>query len=421
MTAPVRVDPVRVGVVGFGLRASLARAVVDSGLGEVTTVLDPSERGRTDARRALGGDLPIAESLDALLASGVEAIMVLSPDDTHRDVAVAALRAGVPVFCEKPLAITIADCDDVLRTAYETRTRLYVGHNMRHMPRRAPDAGRDHQRPDRHRTVGLVPPLRRPRRRLLLQGLARRPAALTGLLLQKGAHDLDVIHWLAGGYTRRTSAMGQLAVYGSIGARREPGEARMTDWYDPTGWPPSALTGLNPVVDVEDLSMMLMELDNGVLASYEQCHFTPDYWRNYTVIGNAGRVENFGDGPGGGSRSGTDGRPAGRGRTTRLADRRHRGGPRRRRRGHDRRVPALRPQRRADRDVADRRPGGRGRRGARPPSRSAATARPYRCRSWTRTWSPTSRAARPDAGPCRQLVQAFQSAAYSPSAATSSS
>jgi predicted dehydrogenase len=45
--------------------------------------------------------------------------------------------------------------------------------------------------------------------------------------------------------------------------------------------------------------MALMELDNGVLASYEQCHFTPDYWRNYTVIGTDGRLENFGDtGPG---------------------------------------------------------------------------------------------------------------------------
>jgi predicted dehydrogenase len=299
MTAPVRVDPVRVGVVGFGLRASLARAVVDSGLGEVTTVLDPSERGRTDARRALGGDLPIAESLDALLASGVEAIMVLSPDDTHRDVAVAALRAGVPVFCEKPLATTIAHCDDVLRTAYETQTRLYVGHNMRHMPvvrqlREVITSGR----------IGTVRSVWC--RHFVGHGgdfyfrdwhADRRHS--TGLLLQKGAHDLDVIHWLAGGYTRRTSAMGRLAVYGSIGARREPGEARMTDWYDPTGWPPTALTGLNPVVDVEDLSMMLMELDNGVLASYEQCHFTPDYWRSYTVLGDAGRVENFGDGPGG--------------------------------------------------------------------------------------------------------------------------
>jgi hypothetical protein len=43
---------------------------------------------------------------------------------------------------------------------------------------------------------------------------------------------------------------------------------------------------------------MQMVLDNGVLASYQQCHFTPDYWRNYTVIGTKGRLENFGDGPG---------------------------------------------------------------------------------------------------------------------------
>ncbi|HEU4546466.1 MAG TPA: Gfo/Idh/MocA family oxidoreductase [Microlunatus sp.] len=299
MTATGRGGPVGVGVVGFGLRASLARAVVESGLGEVTAVHDPSERGRADARRALGSEVPIAESLDALLASGVEAIMVLSPDDTHRDVAVAALRAGVPVFCEKPLATTIADCDDVLQTAYETRTRLYVGHNMRHMPvvrqlRDVITSGR----------IGTVRSVWC--RHFVGHGgdfyfrdwhADRRHS--TGLLLQKGAHDLDVIHWLSGGYTRRTSAMGRLAVYGDISARREPGEARMTDWYDPTGWPPSALTGLNPVVDVEDLSMMLMALDNGVLASYEQCHFTPDYWRSYTVIGDAGRVENFGDGPGG--------------------------------------------------------------------------------------------------------------------------
>ena len=45
--------------------------------------------------------------------------------------------------------------------------------------------------------------------------------------------------------------------------------------------------------------MVLMRLESGVLASYEQCHFTPDYWRNYTVIGTRGRLENFGDGEGG--------------------------------------------------------------------------------------------------------------------------
>ncbi|GHH51205.1 hypothetical protein [Streptomyces candidus] len=48
------------------------------------------------------------------------------------------------------------------------------------------------------------------------------------------------------------------------------------------------------------MSLLNLRPDNGVLApAYQQRHFTPDYWRNYTVIGGAGRLENFGDGPGG--------------------------------------------------------------------------------------------------------------------------
>ena len=43
--------------------------------------------------------------------------------------------------------------------------------------------------------------------------------------------------------------------------------------------------------------MMQMRLDNGVFASYQQCHYTPDGWRNYTIIGTEGRIENFGDAP----------------------------------------------------------------------------------------------------------------------------
>jgi predicted dehydrogenase len=50
------------------------------------------------------------------------------------------------------------------------------------------------------------------------------------------------------------------------------------------------------VVDVEDLALVQMQLANGVLATYDQCHFTPDYWRNFTVIGDEGRIENFGNG-----------------------------------------------------------------------------------------------------------------------------
>jgi predicted dehydrogenase len=124
-------------------------------------------------------------------------------------------------------------------------------------------------------------------------------ANVTSLLLQKASHDIDIIHMLGGGYTRRVVGMGDLMVYGDVTDRRERVGETVDDWFSFGNWPPASQTGLNPVVDVEDLSMMMMTLDNGVQASYQQSHFTPDYWRNYTVIGTEGRLENVGDTAGG--------------------------------------------------------------------------------------------------------------------------
>jgi predicted dehydrogenase len=58
---------------------------------------------------------------------------VTTPDFLHEEQAVAALEAGKAVYLEKPMAITIPGCDRILETAYRTKTRLYLGHNMRHM------------------------------------------------------------------------------------------------------------------------------------------------------------------------------------------------------------------------------------------------------------------------------------------------
>lgn len=290
----------RIGVVGVGQRADLATLANRPGVARVVSCADPSPRGRTDARRLFGADVTVRERYEELLDDRLDAVFVLTPDHLHTGPALRFLDAGVPVFVEKPLTITVEDCDALLGTAFRSRTRLYVGHNLRHLPvlrrmRELIDGG----------AIGTVRAVWC--RHFVGHGgdfyfkdwHAER-AHTGGLLLQKGAHDLDVIHWLAGGYTRDVVAHGTLAVYGGNPRRpgREPlpGQERMPDWFDPGIWPPSALRDLHPVIDVEDLSMMLGRLDNGVLTSYQQCHFTPDYWRNYTVIGDEGRMENFGDG-----------------------------------------------------------------------------------------------------------------------------
>ncbi|MFE1798889.1 Gfo/Idh/MocA family protein [Streptomyces sp. NPDC059517] len=290
----------RVGVVGVGQRAPLATLANRPGVARVVSCADPDSRGRKDARRLFGPDVTVHERYEDMLDDSLDAVFVLTPDHLHTGPALFFLDAGTAVFVEKPLAITVEDCDSLLAAAFRSRTRLYVGHNLRHLPmlrrmRELIDKGE----------IGTVRSIWC--RHFVGHGgdfyfkdwHAER-AHTNGLLLQKGAHDLDVIHWLAGGYTRDVVAHGTLAVYGDNPRRPArapvPGGERMPDWYDPDVWPPSALRDLNPVIDIEDLSMMLGRLDNGVLTSYQQCHFTPDYWRNYTVIGDEGRLENFGDG-----------------------------------------------------------------------------------------------------------------------------
>ena len=88
--------------------------------------------------------------------------------------------------------------------------------------------------------------------------------------------------------------MGGLTVYDQIADRHPPGErGDLSPRLE--HWPPLSQTGMNSLIDVEDISMMQMQLDNGVFAAYQQCHFTPDYWRNYTIIGTEGRIENVGN------------------------------------------------------------------------------------------------------------------------------
>jgi predicted dehydrogenase len=289
----------RFGVVGLGARSRIAQYAHRPGEGsEVVAVCDPVA-GQRDLALELYPDATAYSDHSELLDQKLDGVFLTTPDDLHEGPAIDFLQAGVSVFVEKPLAITTEGSDRVLQAAYDSGARLYVGHNMRHMP------------------VVLT------MRQLIQDGAIGDVKAIwcrhfvghggdfyfkdwhadrtrtTGLLLQKGAHDIDVMHWLAGGYTTRVNAMGALTLYGGITDRMDRTGQRFKDFVSSDNWPPLEQKGLAPVMDVEDLSMANLLLDNGVFLTYEQCHYTPDYWRNYTVIGTHGRLENFGDTAGG--------------------------------------------------------------------------------------------------------------------------
>ncbi|BBC31321.1 Inositol 2-dehydrogenase [Streptomyces graminofaciens] len=108
---------VRVGVVGAGNMgadhvSTLHRWVSGA---EVTRVADID----ADRAAAIAAGVPGARSTDdahALIDDPeVDAVVIASHDTTHADLAVAAVRAGKPVMCEKPLAPTVEECVRVVR------------------------------------------------------------------------------------------------------------------------------------------------------------------------------------------------------------------------------------------------------------------------------------------------------------------
>ena len=289
----------RIGVIGVASRGGLAALAHDPDAGvRLVAGADIRAEALEAFRARYGADIfTTLDYRELLKRQDIDAVFITTPDFLHEEQAIAAMEAGKAVYLEKPMAITIDGCDRILRTALTTRCKLYLGHNMRHFSVL--------QRMKALIDEGVIGEVKTAwcRHFVSYGGDAyykdwhaeRRYS--TGLLLQKGAHDIDVLHWLCGGYTRRVTAMGALSVYGQVENRRDINEPAVVRFND-ENWPPLSQTGLNPVIDVEDVNMMLMQLDNGVLASYSQCHFSPDAWRNYTIIGTEGRLENFGDIPG---------------------------------------------------------------------------------------------------------------------------
>lgn len=288
-------EKMRLGMIGTGGRGSMYKLWMKNPRVEVVAGADVNPA----ARQAFAEELPRAFAAEdyrrVLERKDVDAVAVCTPDRLHREHAVAALQAGKHLFCEKPLAISIEDCDDILRAWQSAGVRMMVGFNMRYayfcvkMKELVDDGaiGEIKTAWTRH-FVGWGG-------RFYYHDWHANSSNTTGLLLQKATHDLDIMHWVCNTRTVRTAAFGKLMYYGGdmpdelrcgVCDIREscPEEAQKCDAHED-------LCAFRREVDVEDVSVMVMQYANGIQAAYQQCHFSPHYERNYTFIGAEGRIE----------------------------------------------------------------------------------------------------------------------------------
>ncbi|KRG15436.1 oxidoreductase [Virgibacillus soli] len=285
----------RIGIIGVGGRSTIVEYWhKPNGNSVVVGAADVSEEALQQFKESINPEAFITNDYHELLArEDIEAVAILTPDHMHEEHVTAAFRAGKHVYCEKPLAITSESCDRILDEWEKSGKHLMIGFNMRYMPmyqtmKGIIDSGEIGEIKAvwvRH-FVGFGG-------WFYYHDWHGKRANTTSLLLQKASHDFDVIHWLTGKYTKKVAAFGSLDYYGGS----MPNDLHCPDCELKETCPEASFDRLNQCafrqeIDVEDNNMVMMELEGGIKASYLQCHFTPDYSRNYTFIGTKGRLEN---------------------------------------------------------------------------------------------------------------------------------
>jgi len=140
--------------------------------------------------------VPVGESLGALGAGPLDAVLVATPPDSHCSLAAEVLRRGAHLLIEKPLALDPSEAGSLLTLARGARRQVWVGFNRRFRPaytalrRRLRDVP-----PERYRRI--VFDLRTdPSRWDAVSRPAADPEHGGGLLDDLASHQLDLLPWL---------------------------------------------------------------------------------------------------------------------------------------------------------------------------------------------------------------------------------
>jgi virulence factor len=130
------VKNIKVGVIGLGKFAHVARLPVLTGLDNVEmTACMARTRDTVDRVAGQFGFAQKYTNLDDLIAqSGIDAAVVATPKPTHFDIVIPLLDKGVHVFCEKPMAMSLGQAEEMVRCAEMNRRVLMIGFNRRYAP-----------------------------------------------------------------------------------------------------------------------------------------------------------------------------------------------------------------------------------------------------------------------------------------------
>jgi myo-inositol 2-dehydrogenase / D-chiro-inositol 1-dehydrogenase len=190
-----------IAVVGAGRMGSVhMRALGETRLARLAAVVEPLVKPRERAARLYG--VPPFAALDELFASGLaEGVVITAPTDLHLRLVGDCVRAGVPVFCEKPCGLSADQAGQAAAVASAAGLPLQVGYYRRFLPELV--ALRQRIAAGRLGELSLV---------VLNQWDEHPPSAeferrSGGIVVDMGVHEIDQLRWLTGQEVEQVAAL----------------------------------------------------------------------------------------------------------------------------------------------------------------------------------------------------------------------
>ena len=120
---------VRVCLIGCG-RAGMIHARSYAGLireAELVALCDPAPENLETARAELNPRFVYTDYNDVMSNPEIDAVVVVTPTQFHHQIVLAAAKARKHVFCEKPMASTVQECDEMIAVCHKAGVKLQLG------------------------------------------------------------------------------------------------------------------------------------------------------------------------------------------------------------------------------------------------------------------------------------------------------
>ncbi len=193
---------IRFGVIGgSGMARGHMEGVTKNENAELVAFCELDD-GRIAEVKALYPDIAVYKDYKEMLRCGIDAVIVVSPDQLHREMCVEALSLGLHVLCEKPLALTEEDAAAIRDAAAASDKKFMVGQICRYTPsfvkaKELVDAGRigdlTFVESEYAHDYGHI-------YEDALRGTWRKDPLRNGVV-GGGCHAIDLLRWIAGDVT----------------------------------------------------------------------------------------------------------------------------------------------------------------------------------------------------------------------------